>query len=34
VTGGVGVLVPHDGFKNLYNGRTLYSGFVNMRLLY
>jgi hypothetical protein len=34
VTGGFGVLVPQEGFKSLYNGRTLYSGFVNMRLVY
>lgn len=34
VTGGCGVLFPQDGFQNLYNGRTLYSGFVNVRLVY
>ncbi len=34
ITGGFGVLFPQDGFQHLYNGRTLYSGFVNMRLVY
>jgi len=33
-TGGVGALFPQDGFKNIYNGRTLYSGFVNARVVY
>ena len=34
VTGGVGALFPHAGFKDIYNGRTQLSGFVNMRLLF
>jgi hypothetical protein len=34
ITGGFGALVPHDGFKNVYNGQTFYSGFINMRLLF
>jgi hypothetical protein len=34
VTGGFGVLAPGAGFNNIYNGRTLYSGFVLVRFLY
>jgi hypothetical protein len=34
VTGGVGALFPHAGFKDIYSGRTQLSGFVNMRLLF
>jgi len=34
VTGGLGILRPGDGFKNIYTGQTLYSGFVLMRLLF
>ena len=34
VNSGFGVLIPQAGFKNLYNGRTLYSGFVNVRLVF
>ncbi len=31
---GFGVLVPQAGFKNIYNGRVLYSSFVNLRLVF
>jgi hypothetical protein len=34
VTGGFGVLAPGAGFNTVYNGRTLYSGFVLVRFLY
>ncbi|MGH9658125.1 MAG: hypothetical protein ACRD96_06245, partial [Bryobacteraceae bacterium] len=34
ITGGFGVLVPHKGFDNIYNGRTMISGFANVRLLF
>ncbi len=34
ITGGFGALFPSDGFKNIYNGRVLYSGFVNVRLVF
>jgi len=34
LTTGFGVLFPHQGFKQLYNGRTLFSAFVNMRFLF
>lgn len=33
-TGGIGILQPGDGFKAIFAGRTLYSGFVAMRLLF
>jgi hypothetical protein len=34
VTAGVGTLVPGQGFKDLYTGRTLFSGFVNLRMVF
>lgn len=34
LTGGFGALFPGSGFKAIYNGRVLYSGFVNMRLVF
>ena len=34
VTGGLGILRPGDGFKNIYTGQTLYSGFLLMRFLF
>jgi len=34
VTGGFGALFPQDGFKDLYNGRVLFSGFLNVRLVF
>ena len=34
VNSGFGVLIPQAGFHNLYNGRLLYSGFVNVRLVF
>ena len=34
VNGGFGVLVPQSGFENIYNGRVLYSGFVNVRFVF
>ncbi|MFN7936343.1 MAG: hypothetical protein U0R19_23650 [Bryobacteraceae bacterium] len=33
-TGGAGFLAPMSGFKNLYTGRTLLSGFVALRILF
>jgi hypothetical protein len=33
-TGGVGTLFPGAGFKKLYTGQTLFSGFVQMRFLF
>ena len=34
VTAGVGALAPERGFKDLYTGRTLFSGFVNLRMVF
>ncbi len=34
VTSGVSILKPGDGFKSIYTGQTLYSGFVLVRLLF
>lgn len=34
VTGGFGALIPSGGFNNIYNGRSLYSGFVNVRAVF
>jgi hypothetical protein len=34
LTGGFGALFPSDGFRSIYNGRVLYSGFVNVRVVF
>ena len=34
ITAGFGTLAPGRGFKDLYTGRTLYSGFVNLRMVF
>jgi hypothetical protein len=34
VTGGFGALFPQEGFKDLYNGRVLFSAFLNVRLVF
>jgi hypothetical protein len=34
VIGGVSALFPQGGFKDIYTGRTLFSGFLNLRLLF
>ena len=34
VTSGVSILKPGDGFKSIYTGQVLYSGFVLVRLLF
>ncbi len=34
LTGGFGVLIPHAGFKDIYNQRTLFSAFVLTRFLF
>ncbi|MBI3207560.1 MAG: hypothetical protein HYZ37_01505 [Candidatus Solibacter usitatus] len=34
LTGGFGYLVPLEGFNNIYEGKKLISGFVNMRLFF
>jgi hypothetical protein len=34
VTGGVGALAPAGGFKAIYTGQTLFSGFVNVRMVF
>ncbi|HYM13487.1 MAG TPA: hypothetical protein VEU62_22295 [Bryobacterales bacterium] len=34
ITTGLGVLQPGDGFKNIYTSRVLYSGFLQVRLLF
>ena len=34
VTAGVGTLAPGRGFKDIYTGRTLYSAFVNLRMVF
>jgi hypothetical protein len=34
VTVGVGTLFPGQGFKDIYSGQTLFSGFVNLRMVF
>jgi len=34
IIAGVATLFPEGGFKNIYSGRTLFSGFINLRLLF
>jgi hypothetical protein len=34
LTGGVGALVPGSGFKAIYTGQTLFSGFLNVRMVF
>ncbi len=34
VTAGFGALVPGGGFRDIYNGQTLFSGFVNVRMVF
>jgi hypothetical protein len=34
VTAGVGTLFPGQGFKDIYTGKTLFSGFVNIRMVF
>jgi hypothetical protein len=34
LTGGAGFLAPMRGFKDIYTGRTLLSGFVSLRILF
>jgi hypothetical protein len=34
ITGGFGVLLPGSGLKAIYPDKTLYSGFVLMRVLF
>jgi hypothetical protein len=34
VTAGVGTLFPGRGFKDMYTGQTLFSGFVNVRMVF
>jgi hypothetical protein len=34
ITAGFGTLAPGRGFKDLYTGRTLFSGFVNLRMVF
>jgi hypothetical protein len=34
VTAGLGALVPGQGFKDIYTGRMLFSGFVNVRMVF
>jgi hypothetical protein len=34
VTGGVGVLFPGGGFHDIYTGQTLFTGFVNVRMVF
>ena len=34
VTAGFGALAPGSGFKNLYTGRTLFSAFINLRMVF
>src|SRR4051812_31120959 len=34
VTGGVGALVPGGGFHDIYSGQTLFTGFVNVRVVF
>jgi hypothetical protein len=34
LTGGFGALVPGGGFKDIYSGKTLFSGFLNVRMVF
>jgi len=34
ITAGFGALVPGDGFKDIYTSRTLFSGFINLRMVF
>jgi hypothetical protein len=34
ISAGLGALAPGAGFKNLYTGRLLFSGFVNVRMVF
>jgi len=34
ITAGFGALAPGAGFKDIYTGRTLFSGFVNLRMVF
>jgi len=34
ITGGIGALIPGGGFKDIYSGRTLFSAFVNLRMVF
>ena len=34
VTAGFGALFPQQGFRDIYNGRVLFSGFLNVRLVF
>jgi hypothetical protein len=34
VTAGVGTLAPGRGFKDIYTGQTLFSAFVNLRVVF
>jgi hypothetical protein len=34
LTGGFGALVPGGGFKDIYSGQTLFSGFLNVRMVF
>jgi len=34
VTAGFGTLFPGDGFKDIYTSRTLFSGFINLRMVF
>ncbi len=34
ITGGMGTLAPGRGFKDIYTGRTLFSAFVNVRMVF
>jgi hypothetical protein len=34
ITGGFGTLFPGAGFKDIYTGRTLFSGFINLRMVF
>jgi hypothetical protein len=34
ITAGFGTLFPGDGFKDIYTSRTLFSGFINLRMVF
>jgi hypothetical protein len=34
ITAGLGTLAPGRGFKDIYTGRTLFSGFINLRMVF
>jgi hypothetical protein len=34
ITGGIGALAPGGGFNDIYPGKPLFTGFVNVRMVF